>query len=210
MWACVRLWMVIAAAIYLFPVNAVLAGAPDVCAEACDEETGAGQLPSAPGARTRQTSQEQDAEPGPPESEAMEVKQWVRRSRPTAGMGPGALEPTGTKVEDAGAPEPAELQLLPVHLHVPAPRDGIAVARGALGYRAPLVVRQRVPARILGGVYVPAHETYVVLQPGYWEAVGVVEDTPAAVDERTESSQAAKGCWLRRLFRKLGRCDGGS
>ena len=86
---------------------------------------------------------------------------------------------------------------------VPVERDG------ALGYRVPLVVRQPVPAQIRGGVYVPAHETYVVLRPGHWEAQGAAED-PAAVSEPAEAPQAAKGGWLRRLFRKLGRCDGGS
>ena len=89
--------------------------------------------------------------------------------------------------------------------------ERVPVARGALGYRVPLVVRQRVPAQIRGGVYMPAHETYVVLQPGYWEAQGAAEDpAPEAAGEPAEAPQAAKGCWLRRLFRKLGRCDGGS
>ena len=104
---------------------------------------------------------------------------------------------------------PTETRLLPVHMRVPTPRDSIAVARGAMGYRVPLVVRQRVPAQIRGGIYMPEHETYVVLQPGYWEAVGTAED-PAVVSEPAEAPEPAKGCWLRRLFRRLGRCDGGS
>ena len=106
---------------------------------------------------------------------------------------------------------PAEPQLLPALMRVPAPRGGVAVARGGLGYRVPLVVKQQVPARILGGVYMPAHETYVVLRPGYWELEGATEDpAPVAVVEPTGEPGAAKGCWLRRLFRKLGGCDGGS
>ena len=113
------------------------------------------------------------------------------------------------EVEHAVAPVPDGLSLLPVHMRVPVPRGGIAVARGAMGYRVPLVVRQRVPAQILGGIYMPAHETYVVLQPGYWEALGTTED-PAVVSEPADAPQASKGCWLQRLFRKLGRCDGGS
>lgn len=81
---------------------------------------------------------------------------------------------------------------------------------GAMGYRVPLVVRQRVPAQIRGGVYMPAHETYVVPRPGHWEPQSAAEGPVAAtVSEQTEAPQAAKGCWLRRLFRKLGRCDGG-
>ena len=104
---------------------------------------------------------------------------------------------------------PEGAQLLATRMRVPTPRGGIAVARGALGYRVPLVVRQRVPAQIRGGVYIPAHETYVVLQPGYWEAMSAAED-PSVVSEPAEPPQTPKGCWLRRLFRKLGRCDGGS
>ena len=113
------------------------------------------------------------------------------------------------EVEHAGAPVPDGLSLLPVHMRVPTPRGGIAVARGAMGYRVPLVVRHQVPAQIRGGVYIPAHETYVVLQPGYWEAVDAAEE-PSVVSDTTEAPQAPKGCWLRQLFRKLGRCDGGS
>ena len=109
----------------------------------------------------------------------------------------------------AVATAPEGPQLLPTRMRVSTPRGGLAVARGALGYRVPLVVRQRVPAQIRGSVYIPAHETYVVLQPGYWEAVGTAED-PAAVSEPAEAAEPAKGCWLRRLFGKLGRCDGGS
>ena len=109
-----------------------------------------------------------------------------------------------------GTPGPAGPRLQPARMRVPALR-GIPVARGALGYRVPLVVRQRVPAQIRGGVYMPAHETYVVLQPGHWEAQGAAEDpAPEAAGEPAEAPQTAKGGWLRRLFRKLGRCDGGS
>jgi len=104
-----------------------------------------------------------------------------------------------------GTPGSAGPRLPPARIRVPAPQ-------GALGYRVPLVVRQQVPAQIRGGVYMPAHETYVVLRPGYWELQGAAEDPApaAAVSESIEASEAAKGCWLRRLFRKLGRCDGGS
>ena len=84
------------------------------------------------------------------------------------------------------------------------------MARGSLGYRVPLVVRQRVPAQIRGGVFIPAHEAYVVLQPGYWEAEDADEDS-ATAGVPVESPQAARGCWLLRLFRKIGEnCDGGS
>ena len=134
---------------------------------------------------------------------------------PVAPDGEIDLTVQSQEAEQESAPRSAELtaptetRLLPVRMRVPTPRGAIAVARGAMGYRVPLVVRQRVPAQILGGVYIPAHETYVVLQPGYWEALGTAED-PAVVSEPADAPQAPKGCWLRRLFRKWGRCDGGS
>lgn len=89
--------------------------------------------------------------------------------------------------------------------HVPAPLGGVMAAQGAMGYRAPLVVWRRVPAQIHGGVYVPGHETYVVLRPGGRQPEDVKEET-AAVEE---PAQAPRLCWLQRLFRKPGRCDGG-
>ena len=45
----------------------------------------------------------------------------------------------------------------------------VRVARDGMGYRVPLVVRQLVPDQIRGGVYIPAHETYLVVKPGHWE-----------------------------------------
>ena len=165
----------VAAAVVLLQVDAVSAGAPAVCEEPCNEESGAAQLPV----------------------EAQEVK-------------PGAPEAVDTEVEHAGAPVPAESMLLPDRTRVPAPRGSVAMTRGGLGYRVPLVVRQRVPARIVGGVYVPAHETYVVLQAGHWELHSGTKDATAEADESTKKPEAARGCWLRRLFRKLGKCDGGS
>ena len=38
--------------------------------------------------------------------------------------------------------------------------------RGAMGYRLPLVSRQQVPDQVVSGVLIPAHTTYVILQPG--------------------------------------------
>lgn len=76
--------------------------------------------------------------------------------------------------------------------------EATTAAPGALGYRVPLVVWQRVPAQMRGGVYMPAHETYVVLQPGHWEAQGAAED-PAA--------EAPAGC--RRSGKQGWGYDGG-
>ena len=35
-------------------------------------------------------------------------------------------------------------------------------------YRLPVVTQMTVPAAMVGGVLIPAHQTYVVLQPGAW------------------------------------------
>ena len=35
-------------------------------------------------------------------------------------------------------------------------------------YRLPVVTQMTVPTAIVGGVLIPAHETYVVLRPGAW------------------------------------------
>ncbi len=37
-----------------------------------------------------------------------------------------------------------------------------------LTYRAPVIAQVRLPDRIVGGVLIPSHMTYVVLQPGAW------------------------------------------
>lgn len=121
---------------------------------------------------------------------------------------PGACKPPGD--DESGAAQ------LPPQVRAVEPEPPVSVetnvgSAGTLGYRVPLVVRQRVPAQIRGGVYMPAHETYVVLQPGHWELGGAAEDVaPAAASEPVEKLEVGKGCWLRRLFRKLGQCDGGS
>jgi hypothetical protein len=43
-------------------------------------------------------------------------------------------------------------------------------------YRLPVVTQMTVPTARVGGVVIPAHETYVVLQPGAW--VRTQGDTP--------------------------------
>jgi hypothetical protein len=46
-------------------------------------------------------------------------------------------------------------------------------------YRLPVVTRMTVPTTLVGGVVIPAHETYVVLQPGAWvQAEGEVPRGP--------------------------------
>ena len=72
---------------------------------------------------------------------------------------------------ERAAAESAETagRALAVRLRVPQARGGDRVLRGSFGYRVPLVVRQAVPDRIIGGVYVPAHEMYVIARQGQWE-----------------------------------------
>ena len=89
----------------------------------------------------------------------------------------------------------------------PAPVD----PRGVMGYRLPLVSRQRVPAQVVSGVLIPAHTTYVILRPGYWERVGAteVEAVPAIADAEadnppSQSKSGIRGWSIWRLFRRSG------
>lgn len=167
--------MTLVVAIFMFRIETVLPGAPDVCEEPCEDEAvmteAAGPLVSA------------------------EV------------VLSGASGPT------AVAPLPPKPRLLPFRLLVPAPRGSIPVARGAMGYRVPLVVKQEVPDQIQGGVYIPAHEAYVILRPGYWELerqdeglteteleAGAVEALGNVVKPEPKRSN-----WLQRLLRRKNR-----
>ena len=83
--------------------------------------------------------------------------------------------------------------------------------RGVMGYRLPLVSRQEVPGQVVSGVLIPAHITYVILQPGRWELVGLspaeVEALRAAAraDEPAgQSERPARGWNPLRLFRRSG------
>ena len=81
-----------------------------------------------------------------------------------------------------------------------------------MGYRLPLVSRQQVPAQVVSGVLIPAHTTYVILRPGYWERVGATEgEAVSAIANNAEAdnppSQAKSGIrgWsIWRLFRRSG------
>ena len=81
--------------------------------------------------------------------------------------------------------------------------------RGVMGYRLPLVSRQKVPAQVVSGVLIPAHTTYVILRPGYWERVGAteVEAVPAITDAETGEpptlpKRGIRGWSIWRLFRR--------
>ena len=78
-----------------------------------------------------------------------------------------------------------------------------------MGYRLPLVSRQEVPDQVVSGVLIPAHNTYVILQPGYWELIGGRTAQPrtmpaaAQADEPAAPSQQSSQRWNPlRLFRK--------
>ena len=62
--------------------------------------------------------------------------------------------------------------------------------RGVMGYRLPLVSRQELPDQVVSGVLIPAHTTYVILQPGYWELVGL---SPHEVEFLRDAAANAKG-----------------
>ena len=112
------------------------------------------------------------------------------------------LEPEGRGAEQAGLPLIQPPVVVPENL------------RGVMGYRMPLVSRQGVPDQVVSGVLIPAHTTFVILKPGYWELVGLepgeVERLREA-DERESmpaseaDKQPVKRVWNPlRLFRKQG------
>ena len=68
--------------------------------------------------------------------------------------------------------------------------------RGVMGYRLPLVSRQEMPDQIVSGVLIPAHTTYVILQPGYWELVGLSPDEVKALRAFAEKTKADQGAEL--------------
>jgi hypothetical protein len=59
--------------------------------------------------------------------------------------------------------------LTALEAEVQARQTTSAVERCAsVQYRLPVVAPMTVPTTLVGGVVIPAHETYVVLQPGAW------------------------------------------
>ena len=91
------------------------------------------------------------------------------------------------------------------------PRTAPVDPRGAMGYRLPLVSRQKVPAQVVSGVLIPAHTTYVILRPGYWERVGSTEGEAVSAianaeadDPPAQSKSGIRGWSIWRLFRRSG------
>ena len=64
--------------------------------------------------------------------------------------------------------------------------------RGVMGYRLPLVSRQELPDQVVSGVLIPAHTTYVILQPGYWELVGLSPDEAESLRDAAANAKADK------------------
>ena len=77
-------------------------------------------------------------------------------------------------------------------------RAGVIVPgtlRGVMGYRLPLVSRQEVPDQIVSGVLIPAHTTFVIVQPGAWALMDLTADEVQALREaaaRKEPEAAAE------------------
>ena len=129
----------------------------------------------------------------------------------------GAEYPTAASKATAPPVEPrSEFSPRPFVRSVATPQpDPVMVPhtlRGVMGYRMPLVSRQELPDQVVSGVLIPAHTTYVILQPGYWELVGLSPDEvkglraaaekTKADEPATRSEPLARGWNPFRVFRK--------
>jgi len=122
---------------------------------------------------------------------------------PSPAMASGAAQ-AGTHRPQAGLP--------------PRPAVVPGTLRGVMGYRMPLVSRQAVPDQVVSGVLIPAHTTFVILKPGYWELVGLdpgdveyLRDAAAraeaevlAAEPDSDPEPVRRGWNPLRLFRKRG------
>ena len=73
------------------------------------------------------------------------------------------------------------------------PAQGVVMEstlRGVMGYRMPLVSRQELPDQVVSGVLIPAHTTFVILRPGYWELTGLSPDDVAHLRDAVAKSEA--------------------
>ena len=147
------------------------------------------------------TAEATAAPPVEPRSE-FSPRPFVRSVPPPAEI----LDPSAGPAEAARDAGPAR---------VPPPSDPVVVPgilRGVMGYRMPLVSRQALPDQVVSGVLIPAHTTYVILQPGYWELVGLSPDEvkglraaaekTKADEPATRSEPLARGWNPFRVFRK--------
>ena len=117
----------------------------------------------------------------------LETLQPERAAEPPAAESPATsgetVAPGGSGTGQAGSPHPG---LPPQEAARPAVVP--ATLRGIMGYRMPLVSRQGVPDQVVSGVLIPAHTTFVILKPGYWELVGL---GPGEVERLREAGRRA-------------------
>ena len=85
-----------------------------------------------------------------------------------------------------------EFEMPPAAVDQPGPVVVPGTLRGVMGYRLPLVSRQALPDQVVSGVLIPAHTTYVILQPGYWELVGLSPDDVNVLRAAAEAAKAAE------------------
>ena len=96
-------------------------------------------------------------------------------------------EPSMSPVHEAGQAGPPS--------RLPPQSDSVLVPgtpRGVMGYRLPLVSRQELPDQVVSGVLIPAHTTYVILQPGHWELVGLSPDEVELLRHAAANAKADK------------------
>ena len=120
------------------------------------------------------------------------------------------LVPQGAAEPRSGEVRRLEFEAPPA-VERPGPVMVTRTLRGVMGYRQPLVSRQQVPGQVVSGVLIPAHTTYVILQPGHWELVGLspveVEALRVAdkADEPAVHAESPARRWNPlRLFRRSG------
>ena len=106
---------------------------------------------------------------------------------------PAPADETAAVVHDAGQAGPSHPGL-PLRTAAERPKPVLVpgTLRGVMGYRLPLVSRQAVPDQVVSGVLIPAHTTYVILQPGYWELVGLSPDEVAFLRDAAANAKVDK------------------
>ena len=105
---------------------------------------------------------------------------------------PASPPPSGRTVDAEGGAGQAG----PPHAGLPPQEDAPPVVvpgtlRGVVGYRMPLVSRQEVPDQVVSGVLIPAHTTFVILRPGYWELTGLSPDDVAFLRDAARAARDA-------------------
>ena len=97
-----------------------------------------------------------------------------------------------------GAEDPAQpgpVQAGEAEVRLPEPEASAVVPgtlRGVMGYRLPLVSRQEVPDQVVSGVLMPAHTTFVILRPGYWELTGLTPEEVQVLERAAARLKAQK------------------